>query len=238
MVSDRIKKTLNQKSTQHQLELARLGLFAENQPLAAKNTILIEQTPQIKGMNTLLLDPMTDREDFIFYFDRLASLLVETATTFSSFEPAQVLTPQQNPYMGLTAIGSISAIVILRGGSALETGLKRVIPDCRTGRMLIQTTPRITEPELHYLKLPPKLEEDSLVLLLDAQMSSGGAALMAVKVLVDHGVQENRIVFVSYLAGRKGLGRLMGVFSGIRVVIGRIVDDGEERWVETKYLGC
>jgi uridine kinase len=238
MVSDSIKKTLNQKSTQHQLELARLGLFAENTPLAAKNTILIEQTPQIKGMNTLLMDPMTDREDFIFYFDRIASLLVERATTYSPFEPDQVLTPQQNRYMGLSAIGSVSAIVILRGGSALETGLKRVIPDCRTGRILIQTTANTTEPELHYLKLPPKLGEDSMVLLLDAQMSSGGAALMAVKVLVDHGVREDRIVFVSYLAGKKGLGRLMGVFSGIRVVIGRIVDDGEERWVETKYLGC
>ncbi|KAE9970972.1 hypothetical protein EG328_005944 [Venturia inaequalis] len=238
MVSDSIKKTLDEKSTQHQLELARLGLLAETSMLEGEATALIKQTPQIMGMNTLLMDPTTDREDFIFYFDRIASLLVERATEHASFEATQILTPQKYRYMGLSPTGSVSAIVILRGGSALETGLKRVIPDCRTGRILIQTTANTTEPELHYLKLPPKLEEDSLVLLLDAQMSSGGAALMAVKVLVDHGVREDRIVFVSYLAGKKGLGRLMGVFSGIRIVVGRIVNDEEERWVEAKYLGC
>lgn len=238
MVSDSIKKTLDEKSTQHQLELARLGLLAETSMLEGEATALIKQTPQIMGMNTLLMDPTTDREDFIFYFDRIASLLVERATEHASFEATQILTPQKYRYMGLSPTGSVSAIVILRGGSALETGLKRVIPDCRTGRILIQTTANTTEPELHYLKLPPKLAEDSLVLLLDAQMSSGGAALMAVKVLVDHGVREDRIVFVSYLAGKKGLGRLMGVFSGIRIVVGRIVNDEEERWVEAKYLGC
>ncbi|TLD38198.1 uridine-cytidine kinase 2 [Venturia nashicola] len=238
MVSDSIKKTLHDKSTQHQLELARLGLLAETSMMEGEAKALIKQTPQIMGMNTLLMDPTTDREDFIFYFDRVASLLVERATEHSTFEATQILTPQRNRYMGLSPTGSISAIVILRGGSALETGLKRVIPDCRTGRILIQTTINTTEPELHYLKLPPKLQEESLVLLLDAQMSSGGAALMAVKVLVDHGVREDKIVFVSYLAGKKGLGRLMSVFSGIRVVVGRIVDDEEERWVEAKYLGC
>jgi uridine kinase len=238
LISDQILKTLTQKSAQHQLDLERLGQIAENAPLPAGNTILMEQTRQVKGINTLLLDPQTDREDFIFYFDRIAALMVERATTYSLFAATQVSTPQGKKYNGVTENGQISAVVILRGGSALETGLKRVIPSCRTGRMLIQTSPRTTEPELHYLKLPPDLDQDSLVLLLDAQMSLGGAALMAVKVLVDHGVREDRICFVSYLAGRRGLGRLLGVFNGIRVVIGRVVDDGEERWVEGKYLGC
>ncbi|QDS73536.1 hypothetical protein FKW77_009642 [Venturia effusa] len=238
MVSDSIKKTLHEKSTQHQFELARLGMLAETSMLQGEAKALIEQTPQIMGMNTLLMDPTTNREDFIFYFDRIASLLVERATEHWPSEATQILTPQHYRYTGLCPIGSVSAIAVLRGGSALETGLKRVIPDCRIGRILIQTSANTTEPELHYLKLPPKLEEDSLVLLLDAQMSTGGAALMAVKVLVDHGVREDRIAVVSYLAGKKGLGRLMGVFSGIQVVVGRIVDDEEERWVEAKYLGC
>jgi uridine kinase len=76
------------------------------------------------------------------------------------------------------------------------------------------------------------------VLLLDAQMSSGGAALMAVRVLVDHGVEERKVVFVAYTAGRRGVARLMGAFPDIKVVVGRLVDDYEERWVERRYLGC
>jgi uridine kinase len=69
-------------------------------------------------------------------------------------------------------------------------------------------------------------------------MSSGGAALMAVQVLVDHGVPEEKIVFVTYFAGRMGLNRLTKVFPGLKVVVSAIVADFEERWVEKRYFGC
>lgn len=69
-------------------------------------------------------------------------------------------------------------------------------------------------------------------------MASGGAALMAVKVLVDHGVAERRIVFVTVFAGRRGLKRLMSVFPKIKVVAAEMVDDYERRWVEERYFGC
>lgn len=61
---------------------------------------------------------------------------------------------------------------------------------------------------------------------------------MAVRVLVDHGVEEGKIVFVCWFAGRKGLGRLMAVFPAVRVVCAFFGQDLEERWVEGKYLGC
>jgi uridine kinase len=52
-----------------------------------------------------------------------------------------------------------------------RTGLKRVIPDCLTGRVLIQSNVRTGEPELHYLKLPQEIEKHDGVLLLDPQVS-------------------------------------------------------------------
>jgi uridine kinase len=69
-------------------------------------------------------------------------------------------------------------------------------------------------------------------------MSSGGAALMAVQILVDHGVPEERIVFVTYFAGRMGLNRLTTVFPELKVVVCEIVADFEERWLEKRYFGC
>lgn len=151
---------------------------------------------------------------------------------------SNVETPQGNEYRGLKPQGFVSAVAILRGGSCLETALKRTIPDCITGRVLIQTDESSSEPELHYLKLPLHIEEHSMVMLLDPQMSSGGAALMAVRVLVDYGVQEDRIVFVTCAAGETGLKRLTAVFPKINVVVGRIEEDGEPRWMEKRYFGC
>lgn len=205
MVSDRIHKTLNQKSNAHQAELRRLGQVSEDAPLS-NHVIFVRNTDQIRGINTLLCTSEMDREEFIFYFDRLAVVLIEEAANLSMcFKPCEVETPVVGQtYRGLKSNGEFSAVVVLRGGSCLETGLKRVIPDCRTGRMLIQTNFRSGEPELHYYKLADDVAQHQCVFLLDVQMSSGGAALMAVRVLLDHGVPEDRIVFVTYMAGKMG----------------------------------
>lgn len=237
MVSMQIQNTLAEKSAAHQVELMRLGKIAEEAPLSG-NALVIAQTPQVKGIHTLLMDPKTTREDYIFYFDRMVSLMVETAVDFLPFVPAEVQTPQGHSYQGLHKAKEVSAMIVLRGGSTFETGLRRTIPDCRTGRILIQTNYQTGEPELHYRALPKDVAEHGLVLVLDPQMSSGGAALMAVKVLVDHGVREDRIVFVTYMAGRIGMNRVLRVFPGVRCVVARMGDEREERWVEAKYLGC
>ena len=147
-------------------------------------------------------------------------------------------TPQGKFYSGLRKAGPVSAVVILRAGSCFEIGLKRAIPDCVTGRLLIQTNYRTGEPELHYQKLPSNISSHDSVILLDPQMSSGGAALMAVKVLVDHGVPEEKIVFVTYFAGKMGMNRLLRVFPNMKVVVCKVVEDYEERWIEQKYFGC
>jgi len=286
MVSDRIRKVLSHKSQQHQSELRRLAKQAEEAPLSP-NVIVLEQGPQVKGINTLLLDPKLNREDFIFYFDRIVTLLIERAVQEAPYTPHQVLTPQRSIYMGLQPKAITSATLLLRGGSALEPALRRVIPNCLTGRILIQTPPRPRhrddddsnpptpdipameasipldlakspsrgipkvkpetqeekhmlqgEPELHYRALPSDMSKHGLVLLLDTQMSSGGAALMAVRVLIDHGVEERNIVFVTWCAAVTPAKRLMAVFPEMKVVVGRLEDEEERRWIEEKYLGC
>lgn len=155
-----------------------------------------------------------------------------------TYSATTILTPLSHPYHGLRLPSPISAVVILRGGSCLEAGLKRVIPDCITGRILIQTNYRTGEPELHFNRLSPDIQDHVGVLVLDTQMSSGGAALMAVRVLVDHGVKEERIVFVTFLAGKIGVKRLTKVFPRLKAVVGGLVEDNEARWIEKRYFGC
>ncbi|KAL9061174.1 MAG: hypothetical protein Q9162_000319 [Coniocarpon cinnabarinum] len=238
MIVDHVRKALDHKSYAHQQRLKRLGKVVEQLPLSSQVRVL-EQKPQVVGVNTILLDPETPREEFIFYFDRLAAILIEEATArAATFTPTTVTTPVGAEYQGLKNSGVISAISILRGGSVMEPALRRTLPDCLTGRLLIQTNYRTGEPELHFRYLPPSMPEHQQVLLLDPQMSSGGAALMAVRVLVDHGVKQEAIVFVAWFAGENGIRRLTAVFPGIRVIVGRIGRDMEVRWVEQKYLGA
>jgi uridine kinase len=165
-------------------------------------------------------------------------LTLDRALNNVQFVQSTIETPLGHKYNGLKSEGEVSAVIVLRGGSAFETGLKRIIPDCRTGRMLIQSNMRTGEPELHFLKLPDDIKRHESVLLLDAQMSSGGSALMAVQVLLDHGVPQERIVLVTCSAGKMGLHRLTRVFPKITVVVCSVVADIEERWVEKRYFRC
>lgn len=237
MIVGQTREILNGKSLKHMADLERLGQGVEDQPLS-QNVLLLQDKPQIKAIMTLLRNQATTSTEFVFYMDRLTALLVERALDCHNFFPNKVITPVGLSYSGLQSAGKASAIILLRGGGCMECGLKRTIPDCLTGRLLIQSNYRTGEPELHYLTLFPDINKHETVLLLDPQMSSGGAALMAVKVLVDHGVLEKRIVFVTLMAGRKGVNRLTSVFPGIKVVAAEVVDDFERRWVEDRYFGC
>ena len=237
MVVKHIGHKLEEKSARHRDELRRLGKQVEDEPIAASVHVL-QPTRQVRAMDTILQNPATDSVDFVFYFDRLAALLVERAMDNLDFRAREVRTPTGHAYHGLEPAGDVSAVVILRAGSCFETGLKRVIPDCPTGRVLIQTDYRTGEPELHFNRLPRNIKEHHNVLVLDPQMASGGAALMAVKVLVDHGVRAERIVFVTYLAGKLAVNRLAAVFPKVKIIVCRIVKDYEERWVEKRYFGC
>lgn len=76
MVTQYIEKKLTEKSRNHRAKLKRLGTDTEYAPLSP-NVLLLAQTPQLKGVNTIVQDMNTPTEDFIFYFDRMAALLVE-----------------------------------------------------------------------------------------------------------------------------------------------------------------
>ncbi|KAL9948492.1 hypothetical protein ACHAQF_004230 [Verticillium nonalfalfae] len=237
MVVQYIERKLLEKSTHHRAALTQLEIDAAAEPLSDK-VFILDQTPQLRGMNTILQDIDTSAEDFIFYFDRLACLLVEKALNNVRFKEYDAETPAGYKYKGLQAKGEVTAVLVLRGGAAFETALHRLIPDCRTGRILVQSNVRTGEPELHYLKLPSQIEKSESVLLIDTQMASGGAALMAVQVLVDHGVAQENIVLACYHAGKLGVHRLTKVFPGISVVLCNMLPDSENRWVEKRYFRC
>ena len=76
MVVQYIDNKLIEKSKSHRADLRKLGLTSKDNPLSS-NVMLLDQTPQLRGMSTMIQDIDTTAEDFIFYFDRLATLLVE-----------------------------------------------------------------------------------------------------------------------------------------------------------------
>ena len=97
------------------------------------------------------------------------------------FNDMQVDTPQGTPYQGKSCSASkVCGVSIICGGEPLEDALKDVCKDVRVGKILIQTNQMTGEPELYYLKLPEDIK-NYRVILMDAAVATGAAAMMAIR---------------------------------------------------------
>ncbi|XP_068610155.1 uridine-cytidine kinase-like 1 isoform X1 [Brachionichthys hirsutus] len=282
-------------------DMAALASAHQAQPLPQTLSVL-ESTPQVRGMHTIIRNKETSRDEFIFYSKRLMRLLIERALSFlpsqvpntdartsitslifylktlslnagdnrqttkmhkwkltkslwkvsipltircrlqhhgrshllfpSSVEVSLVMplcslmlsqfcvvqTPQGEDYEGRTFHGKrIAGVSILRAGETMEPALRAVCKDVRIGKILIQTNQDTGEPELHYLRLPKDIGED-YVILMDCTVSTGAAAMMAVRVLLDHDVQEDKILLVSLLMAEMGVHSVAYAFPQVKII--------------------
>lgn len=189
----------------------------QGQPLP-KTLSVMESTPQVRGMHTIIRNRETNRDEFIFYSKRLMRLLIEHALSFLPLKSVSVETPQGGVYEGKRLCGNrITGVSILRAGETMEQALMAVCKDIRLGKILIQTNHDTGEPELHYLRLPKDISED-YVILMDSTVSTGAAALMAVRVLLDHDVAEDKIFLLSLLMAEMGVHSVAYAFPKVRII--------------------
>lgn len=175
-----------------------------NQPMP-NSLKLLPSTPQIKGLHTFIRNASTPRDEFIFYSNRLIRLVVEFAMSLMAFKEVAVETPQGHTYNGQRmASQKICGVSILRAGETMEQAVSDVCKHIRIGKILIQTNQTTGEPELYYLRLPKDIR-DYRVILMDATVATGAAAIMAIRVLLDHDVPEANIMLVSLLMAEIGV---------------------------------
>ncbi|XP_072591405.1 uridine-cytidine kinase-like 1 isoform X10 [Vulpes vulpes] len=198
-------------------DMAALASAHQCHPLPRTLSVL-KSTPQVRGMHTIIRDKETSRDEFIFYSKRLMRLLIEHALSFLPFQDCVVQTPQGQDYAGKCYAGKqITGVSILRAGETMEPALRAVCKDVRIGTILIQTNQHTGEPELHYLRLPKDISDDH-VILMDCTVSTGAAAMMAVRVLLDHDVPEDKIFLLSLLMAEMGVHSVAYAFPRVRII--------------------
>ncbi|KAF9003983.1 armadillo/beta-catenin/plakoglobin [Cyathus striatus] len=247
LISTHIKQQLQERTRQFREKIAVPHLYynfgsrdgVTTPPLEELGLTVLEQTPQLTGIFTIMRNKETHKQDFVFFADRLATILVERALQHLPYVPHVVTTP-----VGVQAEGKKSAtqmicgVTILRSGGALERGFRRVIRDVPVGSLLVQSESTSGEPMLLHVMLPTcirnrKLAEDTWVLLMDAQIGTAAAAFMSIRVLLDHGVREDHIIFVTFLVARGGgVSVLRRAFPKVNIVCGAVDDQMREGWME------
>jgi uridine kinase len=65
------------------------------------------------------------------------------------------------------------------------------------------------------------------------QIGTGAAAFMAIRLLLDHGIPQNHIIFVTFLVARHGgINVLNRAFPYVRIVCGAVDNEMRETWLE------
>lgn len=246
MLIKHIKRQLALKSEAHMQKIekltGKLSFTVENYP----NLKIMERTNQTRGIYTIILDRTTNRDDFIFYFDRIADILInkalESCTEFANITIETPLAAMDT----VTSISNTIAVNIIRSGDCFMHSLRKTVPEVAVGKLLIQSDATTGEPQLHAESLPSGIDaEGNKILLFDAQIISGAGIIMAIQILVDHGVKPRNIVVVTYLGSEIGLGRIMRAFRDVTVVVGEVgyrEMRSKETWfrkrfIDAKYFG-
>jgi len=169
-------------------------------------------------------DKLTASEEFVKYSKRSMRVLAEDALSEFPSTEVKISTPCGS-FDGVIGPNptNICAVSIMRSGDALLEVVREIEPGIRVGKILIQRDESTTEKTatLLYSNLPPGISQQH-VLLCDPMLATGGSAMKAIEVLVEHNVDPTKIIFANMICAPVGLTVLADAYPQIKIVTAAI----------------
>ncbi|KAJ7756466.1 armadillo/beta-catenin/plakoglobin [Mycena maculata] len=242
LICTHIRRKLQEQSNSFRQKMAIPHLYASPSGIMIPecrledlSLTILPQTRQLKGIFTILRSRTSSRQDFIFFVDRLSTVIMEYALQYLPYSSRTVTTPMEAAFTGkVMSAKYVCGVSVLRSGGALDRGFRRVLHDVPLGSLLVQSNSSDGEPLLLHVMLPVcvrkrHMAEETWVFLLDAQIGTGAAAFMAIRILLDHGVKPEHIIFVTFLVARGGgISVLRRAFPKVNIVTAGVDDTMQE----------
>eukprot|EP01134_Creolimax_fragrantissima_P007545 CFRG7545T1 len=197
---------------------------------------ILPSTRQIKGLHTMIRNRECPRDEFIFFSQRLMRLVMEYSWSFLPFKSKTVETPRGIEFQGKALDAEVCAVSIVRAGVTMESTLREIAKEIPIGKILIQSDVITGEPALHYYSLPQHIGKYH-VILLDSTIATGAAALMAIRVLLDHDVKEQHIIFMSLIAATPGIHAVAYAFPKVKIITSEVDETVDEHFYISPGIG-
>lgn len=123
---------------------------------------------------------------------RIGLIMAAEATKDVAMSPVTVQTPLETTD-GRTLSGDIVAVAVLRAGLCLVDPVLDLLPKARVGHIGLKRDEATAQASCYSVHLPRGLSE-SLVLLLDPMLATGGSAVMAIDSLKKEGARNIRLL--------------------------------------------
>ena len=170
------------------------------------DNVVIFDHPLIKHKIAILRDEKTSMKEF--------RELVEEITTLMTYESlkdgiptteVEVQTPLEKCTQTIVKDNSVVIVPILRAGLGMVNGIHVLFPSARVGHIGMYRNEETLEPQSYYCKLPDGIE-NTLVLLVDPMLATGGSACDAIQLLKEKGCKN--IKFMAIIGAPEGVSKV------------------------------
>ena len=157
------------------------------------DNVTIFDHPLIRHKIAILRDEMTSMKEFRELVEEITTLMAYECFKDVPTKKVQVKTPLEVTEQTMVADNAVSIIPILRAGDE-ET----------------------LEPHEYYCKLPDGIQ-DSVAILLDPMLATGGSAIAAIKFLKDKGCKNIRLM--SIIGAPEGIEKVALKYPDVRIYV-------------------
>ncbi len=156
-----------------------------------KNLTIINH-PLVQRDVSILRDKNTPNHLFRNVLSRVAGMMAFEVTHNFSLQKYSLQTPLEKT-TGYQLKDNIIIVPVLRAGLGMVEGFLNILPEARVGHVGLYRDEETLEPVDYYSKFPRYLGE-SLVLLIDPMLATGGSAKTALTFLKNKGAKNIRFV--------------------------------------------
>ena len=168
-----------------------------------KNIIIVDN-PLVKRDVTILRDKETDPNGFRLALDRVShSIAIEISKSFDLTEFV-VETPLEKT-RGYKFTKQVILVPVLRAGLSMVSSFLEMIPDAKVGHIGLQRDEKTLQPIDYYYKTPKNLDE-SITIVLDPMLATGGSAVASFNSLKQKGAE--KCILACLIAAPEGVKKM------------------------------
>ena len=156
--------------------------------------LTIVKHPLIQHKLALIRNKETGTKDFRENLDEIAGLMAYEITRDVPVKDHMVETPlKECPAVELAR--DIVLVPVLRAGLGMVDGITNLIPTAKVGHVGLYRDHETLEPMNYYAKFPGNMQE-SVVMVLDPMLATGGSASAAITTLKNEGARFIKLVCI------------------------------------------
>jgi uracil phosphoribosyltransferase len=182
------------------------------------NNLTLVNHPLVQDALTKLRSKKSTQEIYRSYTDLLTTSLIYEATRTISIAQKTIHTPLAEMKASIIS-EHIALFTILRAGLAMLNTALKIFPASPVGLAGLERDEKTAIAHEYYWKMP-KVKKDTLIILLDPMLATGGSALYALRKLTAHPYK--KILLICIIAAPEGIKAVHEEFPQVQITTASI----------------